>query len=281
MPLPKVPPPFFLSCQVLAHSPVPTKPLDLECLLHTFPKTLFIPMPGRPSLATHPWQCPLPNPLKLWGLSKESGRSLSRPSPGPGPKLTSPLGPLLCWDKALPRVNKAGVASGEVAGDCHSRDLLPSCHCPSTLQLLHCQRGIPVPETPALPHHSQCMRQGLPTQWPSGNMSGAAAGPGAGPGRAEQSRRRDHPLGWAERERVSKTRAGPSSVQLCHQPRGTLTREVVEQPQALLDEEGVLLQEALQDEEEGDEQAPVLALPLAVCLCQQVTETPQHGAHEL
>lgn len=221
MPLPKVPPPFFLSCQVLAHSHVPTKPLDLECLLHTYPKTLFIPMPGRPSLATHPWQCPLPNPLKLWSLSKESGRSLPRPSPGPGPKLTSPLGPLLCWDKALPRVNKAGVASGDVAGDCHSRDLLPSCHCPSTLQLLHCQRGIPVPETPALPHHSQCMRQGLPTQWPSGNTSGAAAGPGAGPGRAEQSRRRDHPLGWAERERVSKTRVGPSSVRLCHQPHGT------------------------------------------------------------
>lgn len=64
-------------------------------------------------------------------------------------------------------------------------------------------------------------------------------------------------------------------------PRGTLTCEVVEQPEALLDEEGVLLQEALQDEEEGDEQAPVLALPLAACLCQQVTETPQHGAHEL
>lgn len=61
--------------------------------------------------------------------------------------------------------------------------------------------------------------------------------------------------------------------------RGTLTCEVVEQPQALLDKEGVLLQEALQDEEEGDEQAPVLAL--AGWLCQQVTETPQHGAHEL
>lgn len=78
---------------------------------------------------------------------------------------------------------------------------------------------------------------------------------------------------------MNETRAGPSSVQRCHQPHGTLTREVVEQPQALLDQEGVLLQEALQDEEEGDEQAPVLAL--AACLCQQVTETPQHGAHQL
>lgn len=78
---------------------------------------------------------------------------------------------------------------------------------------------------------------------------------------------------------MNKSRAGPSSVQLCSQPQGTLTSEVVEQPQALLEQEGVLLQEALQDEEEGDEQAPVLAL--AACLCQQVTETPQHGAHQL
>lgn len=78
---------------------------------------------------------------------------------------------------------------------------------------------------------------------------------------------------------MNKSRAGPSSVQLCPQPQGTLTSEVVEQPQALLEQEGVLLQEALQDEEEGDEQALVLAL--AACLCQQVTETPQHGAHQL
>lgn len=83
---------------------------------------------------------------------------------------------------------------------------------PSTLQLQHCQSGIRVPETPALPHHSQHMRKGLPTPWPSGNTSGAAAGLGSGPGRAEQSSRRDHPLGWAERERVSETREGPSSA---------------------------------------------------------------------
>lgn len=46
-----------------------------------------------------------------------------------------------------------------------------------------------------------------------------------------------------------------------------------------MEQEGVLLQEALQEEEEGNQQTPVLAL--AACLCQQVTDTPQHGAHQL
>lgn len=77
---------------------------------------------------------------------------------------------------------------------------------------------------------------------------------------------------------MNQTRAVPA-VPSCASSPGTLTCEVVEQPQALVDEEGVLLQEALQDEEQGDEQPSVQAL--AVCLCQQVTETPQHGAYQL
>lgn len=161
-------------------------------------------MPGTPSLATHPWQHP--QPPKALGSFKGKRQEPSQACSSGWPQVNISL----TLDKALPRVNSAAVVPGEVVVTATTETCHAVTAAPSTLQ--HCQSGIHVPETPVLPHHSQSMGQGLPAQWPSGNMSGAAAGPGEGPGRAEQSRRRDHPLGWAEKECVNKTRAGPSSA---------------------------------------------------------------------